>query len=394
MSNINYEVNPKLKHLTKDEQNELIRRYYNKEKITTLIEEYKIDTIPSRITSLFPPEVCEDILCPNCNISMIKDRKSRNSPLWTNIPYCPECNHRENDKCNCDSCSEKKKKSQFKELELKKEREQKKRQVINEVYALHDNVPIELENLTFRDRLYIGSLLRLSLSENMQYIEAIANSKRELAPTGELQEEIIKSLITKKIIVVHPNSDIGAFVDREDVDFPNRYYMYKVNYYLNVGESSQRDTVLKYLMNPPEIDKLSNIMVESIWKEIALAECLQYLKYQMEKVNFSFNPGEKTISIFDEFLNDFSTSQVYGIIYKGVTSATRYYQENKVSRQQAANSVIGACQRYAEKAIINDWEIMKYSRIIDLPQTVISEFFFNKLLKIGDEGFNSIPRKL
>lgn len=107
-------------------------------------------------------------------------------------------------------------------------------------------------------------------------------------------------------------------------------------------------------MNPPEIDNINNIIVALIWKEIALAECIQYLKYQMEKVNFNFNPGEKTISIFDDFSNDFSTSQVYGIIYKGITSSTRYFQEHKVSRQLAANSVIGACQRYAEKAIINN----------------------------------------
>ena len=42
-----------------------------------------------------------------------------------------------------------------------------------------------------------------------------------------------------------------------------------------------------------------------MWKEIALQECLEYLNYQMEKVNFEFNPGDKTLLIMKELLNDF-----------------------------------------------------------------------------------------
>jgi hypothetical protein len=89
-----------------------------------------------------------------------------------------------------------------------------------------------------------------------------------------------------------------------------------------------------------------------IWKEIALNECLEYFKYQMDKVKFDFNPGEKTSTVFKDLLEHFSVAQIYGIIYKAIANAIRYYQETNIARKQAANSVIGNCQRYGEKTIV------------------------------------------
>ena len=109
------------------------------------------------------------------------------------------------------------------------------------------------------------------------------------------------------------------------------------------------------------------------------------------KVGFEFSPGDKTYKTFEILLNDFSVSQIYGIIWKGVADASKLYLERGITKKHAANSVIGACERYAERAKMKGWVLSEYNRIRELPQSSLSSFFFNRVLGIGDMGFKVPP---
>ena len=91
-----------------------------------------------------------------------------------------------------------------------------------------------------------------------------------------------------------------------------------------------------------------------------------------------------------ELLNDFSISQVFAIIHSGVRSASKYYLERRVSKKQAANSVITNCENYRDRALLQNWNISHYNRPWDLPQTGLSEFLFNKVLKIGNKYLDEV----
>lgn len=62
-----------------------------------------------------------------------------------------------------------------------------------------------------------------------------------------------------------------------------------------------------------------------------------------------------------------------------------------MAKNHAANTTISACERYAERAKINGWDLKGYRRIKDLPQSALSLFFFNRVLEIGDMGFTIPP---
>ena len=128
-----------------------------------------------------------------------------------------------------------------------------------------------------------------------------------------------------------------------------------------------------------------------LWRKIAVGECLEYLNYQLHRVGFDFTPGEKTYKIFEILLNDFSVSQIYGIIWKAVADASKLYLERSITKKHAANSVIGGCERLGARAKVNGWNMTEYSRIKDLPQSELSAFFFNRVLGIGDMGFKVPP---
>ena len=391
------EIHEKLRHLTMIQIESLMNKYYNGVKASDIIKEYNIDTTSSKLYTLFPPIICEDIICPVCNEPMYKERDSKSSYSWNKKkPFCAICGHTDGIICKCNYCIAEREKVRKLNEERKVRILQEKREKIKKVYDLNI-VPVNYSELNFREKVFLGALLRTSLSEDMEVILPLNDAERELAPTIGYIKEILSYLIGRGIISVDPNSSIDAFFDsneEKDIEFPNVYYITMVKYRINIVGDEDIKNILSKIINPKSFSDEDKEDALNIWKEIALEECIEYFEYQMKSVRFDFNIGEKTIVLFKDLLENFSVSQIYGIIYKSVANATKYYQESSVSKKQAANSVIGGCQRYAERAMINNWELAKYSRIKELPQSMISEFFFDRVIGVGSLGFNMPPSEL
>lgn len=391
------EIHEKLRHLTMLQIESLMNKYYNGVKASDIIKEYNIDTTSSKLYTLFPPIICEDIICPVCNEPMYKERDSKSSYSWNKKkPFCAICGHTDEIICKCNYCIAEREKVRKLNEERKVRILQEKREKIKKVYDLNI-VPVNYSELNFREKVFLGALLRTSLSEDMEVILPLNDAERELAPTIGYIKEILSYLIGRGVVSVDSNSSIDAFLDsneEKDIEFPNVYYITMVKYRINIVGDEDIKNILSKIINPKSFSDADKEDALNIWKEIALEECIEYFEYQMKSVRFDFNIGEKTIAIFKDLLENFSVSQIYGIIYKSVANATKYYQESSVSKKQAANSVIGGCQRYAERAIINNWELAKYSRIKELPQSMISEFFFDRVIGVGSLGFNMPPSEL
>lgn len=391
------EIHEKLRHLTMLQIESLMNKYYNGVKASDIIKEYNIDTTSSKLYTLFPPIICEDIICPVCNEPMYKERDSKSSYSWNKKkPFCAICGHTDEIICKCNYCIAEREKVRKLNEERKVRILQEKREKIKKVYDLNI-VPVNYSDLNFREKVFLGALLRTSLSEDMEVILPLNDAERELAPTIGYIKEILSYLIGRGVISVDSNSSIDAFLDsneEKDIEFPNVYYITMVKYRINIVGDEDIKNILSKIINPKSFSDADKEDALNIWKEIALEECIEYFEYQMKSVRFDFNIGEKTIAIFKDLLENFSVSHIYGIIYKSVANATKYYQESSVSKKQAANSVIGGCQRYAERAMINNWELAKYSRIKELPQSMISEFFFDRVIGVGSLGFNMPPSEL
>lgn len=150
--------------------------------------------------------------------------------------------------------------------------------------------------------------------------------------------------------------------------------------------------MIKRLMYPnPELFHLDKDFCFEMWKKISLTETIEYLLYQMNKVGYSFKPGDKTIRLFEYLLENFSVSQIYGIIYRSVANSTQRFQAGEVTKLHAQNSVITACESHGERALALGWKLSHYSRLRDLPETYISKVFFTSILKIAELGFSEKP---
>lgn len=375
-------INDKLLHLNKDEIVDLINRYYSDEKISTLLDEYQIPLKSNNLYKYFPFLYSDDI-CPYCNEEMLYTLKSKASEFFNyEKSFCGICKHITIENCNCTGC-----------LDLMKKREYKKTKDIKESIERNRQI-IDFNNLPEENTLYLSVLLRTGLDEDINYILPPENYINILAPTKELALELIRSLTNSNII--EPTVDFGSqFFYGENGEW--RYDVLKNHYKINrhylymIDEIKVRkDDCLKILMYPSK-QKISNETCYKIWGKVSYHESIRYLLHHMNKVGYDFNPGEKTKLVFEKLVENFSTAQIYNIIYASLKNSTVQYQSKKITKKHAQNLVITSCELRGEKAIASNWDIMGYRRDWDLPSTMLGDVLFNSIMEIAELGFTEIP---
>lgn len=388
-------INKNLKHLSNEQILEVIKKYYSDEKIQDILDEYKISTTPSTLIKTFPTKFVDE-KCEKCGCQLVVKFKSKSSMYEKEKVNCLQCGHDKNKRfCNCRLCkAEHKVMFLEKEEQLKKALQEKIEKVQN---ALESNEVLKIleDNLTLEDRLYMSALLRCSLSEDMSIINPLGKIDRILAPTEKFVQEIIKTLVARKIIKVSRESSLDAFDIRVDETGAEgvTYRIYDAKYEINViSEDGDYGALIKRLMYPnPEI--FDEEFCYEMWKKVALKESEEYLLYEMRKVGYNFTPGEKTYRVLENLLDHFSIGQIYNIIYRAVANSTRRYQAKEITKIHAQNSVIASCELQGERAVAENWTLKAYSRRIDVPQSIISEVLFNSIMQISTLGFSEVPTK-
>ncbi|MBO0962442.1 hypothetical protein J1P26_22330 [Neobacillus sp. MM2021_6] len=392
------DLDEKLNHLSKEQIVEIITAYYDGDKIKDLLERYEIKTTTSNLVRIFPP-ILSGEHCIKCESPIVMHLESRSSSNYFNNhqKYCSSCGHQEISFCSCEFCKKERMEAKRLEEERQKKLLEKKRQLLCDYYE-EDNWEMILEtDLSLEDRLYLAVVLRGALSEDTSYIEPLENIEGKIAPTTEYEREIIKTLTGRNILVPSLKSKVDdfevEFVSEDDQQYKIAYYIYKVHYRLNVmPEDDDYDAMIKRLLYPHLNDEegFKDFCYEK-WRQVALNECLQYLLYQMHKVGYTFNPGEKTIRVFEELLEHFSVSQIYSIIYRSVANSTQRYQAREITKIHAQNSVIASCESYGQRAIAQGWKLTYYARLRDLPETYISNVLFTSIMQIAELGFSEKP---
>ncbi|MBM7608625.1 hypothetical protein JOD29_001872 [Lysinibacillus composti] len=388
-------LDKRLAHLSQEQVVELIRKYYDGVKVNNLLKEYDIKINTSMFYTIFPP-IMTDEKCNHCKGTVVIPWESKSKSTYINEKekYCIQCGHTRTWYCQCQYCEEERKRARLEAEEEKRQLLERKKATLANLLDEKNWTLHEEQNLTLEDRLFLSVILRSSLSENTMFIEPLKHKAHLLAPTIEFQAEIVKTLTARKIIVPHQLSDINAFdIVFEDDDEKVRYSTYDVRYRINVkGIDNNYDAMIKRILYPDfSGDEDFKMFCYDMWKKLALKECIEYLLYQMQRVGYSFSPGEKTIRVFEYLLEHYSVAQIYGIIFSSVAKSTQRYQSGEITKKHAANLVITACEGYGQRAISQNWKLSNYSRIKDLPETYISQILYTTIMRIGELGFIEKP---
>jgi hypothetical protein len=260
--------------------------------------------------------------------------------------------------------------------------------------------PLYLDKINLEDAVYLDAAFRASQSEYFLFICPLANtlrfgSQHPVTPGSLFTTDLIKHLRDRGIIGVAPESDHEAF-DWNTNDAPVSYIFEKVIWQIApvIGFDSSAIELLESTFR--ELGAESRIQILPLWRKIALHECLEFLKLQMSNHGLPFKPGPKTQMVIEDGLTTYSVSQLYNQIHRATKDAAAYYMEKSstITVSQAANSVVGRIQNLIQYARVQKWDITPFRRNFNCPRSEISRVLFDAVLKIGDAGFDELPREL
>ena len=371
---------------------EIINEYFEKEtKVSTIIEKFKIDVSASSFSKALPYIKSEKYVCKHCAKPLYYIPSSRTYRDKTMECLTSEhIGHKENSRmpCRCKTCITLRREEAAREEEHEKS-------IKTDAFWNHRQIKAmnkrDFNTLTTKERLYLSSLLRATLEEDMKKLVPIRNCSFTLAPTDQYLEKIITELISQNCIQFSPETSYNTFQISEEgeIIFSIKDMHYELNINYNIPEYS-----ISELISLSDIGYIDEDIALELWSEVAFFECLEYLQITLEEYNFhSVELGKKTSIAIKESLKSFPTTKTFYFIYFAVKSAAAFYQGAAKGKQHAINTIPNTIIRQTEKAISEKWDIKNWGRNFNYPQTIISETFFNKMLKIGNDGFTSIIPK-
>ncbi|MGR5915371.1 hypothetical protein ACT7DA_30890 [Bacillus pacificus] len=122
-------IDKRLEHLSQEQIIDLMKKYYDGEKVANILEEYEIKISASQLYSIFPPVATEE-KCVYCASVMVQPWESKSWSTYINShkKYCIKCGHEDSQYCYCTYCKEIREKARLEEIERKKEIIERKKQ--------------------------------------------------------------------------------------------------------------------------------------------------------------------------------------------------------------------------------------------------------------------------
>ena len=384
-------IHEKLAHLSPKQIIQLMDEYYAGVRVKKLIEDYKVNCRPNDLHKYFPPIVL-DKRCPICGENFLKKRPSKTEienqgnpyrKIEAKKPYCPSCGHIDDDICECAACVEKRKKEQTKrEAELEK--------MANEIKIELEKSytgKVSVDELGFKDRIYLASLLGYGLSDDANVIKSLSECENSYSclAEGDMDERIVDYLLKRNIIIIDTSYLVYAFKQGK---VENKYMRYK----LNVEIDDNNIGALQELMSPKIDFSDENNIVDAynLWKEVAMNDCIAFLVNEMRKKNVEFCPVKKTEIMMDSMLKHFSTLQVQYIIYKSIEEISGEDTKSKPKRGVFSDIVFRRMEYWDSSMTYMESELPEYRDSKKLLNNNLHGVLFSKVLGLGDKGLRCV----
>lgn len=387
-------LNPALHHLTDEQIENLVQAYLNKEDISALLQRYDISCAPSQLRRLLPSKLVGKN-CPACGGLMVEALSKRGtSKAMPPHVHCSSCKHVDSTECRCSQCREERRRL----AQVAKEKVQEKLvEIIVSSRSLAAPVELNLESISFKVAMAFLAFSRCCPINDDGLYSSINTNPVPFTPTAIYSKELIQKLLESGLIAISEHSSPESlWLNGEAVE----YELYAVLWCGDIDRNQKLVEKIESLALNGDWPSHWNTEAVKVWEDIAQAECREFYDYCLESRGL-FASGDSAITaMLKNILRDFAVAQCYRIIWNGARSTADFMVRERPNRTHAANYMIGACQRWADQARTEKWNVFPFRRNFDLPRTMVSFVLFDVILKIGESGFTetvhvlSTPKKM
>lgn len=358
---INMEINRKLEHLTEEQIEEVITMYKDKSiRLSNIISKYNIDVKPSGLLSILPP-IKTDEVCAICGAYLYQKLKPRTGYASDSQKdkFCLECGHWvyaksiwETKKCTCEGCKA-----------IAKAEEERKKKQIQEIYS-KEKAQINFTELTLSDQI---KLVYVLMNNSFHNVSKIA----PMEPEGKWIQ-YINRLTEIKAISVSPESAVNAFCKE---NFPNEYYVAKVQYNVNVifdDEILYKINNNSYFIENSNEEELIILLKKYIYDDL-IRQFEDMLNSRRLQLHISENANDKFIELIDKI----SYTQILTLCNRVAVFFSDKVLTGNMSKSMAKNAALLNVSKFYDRAIQSDWTI-NHAEICHIGKEL--QFFIERIL--------------
>ncbi len=384
-------MHPKLAHLSEDQLQEIIARYYDQEReftVSQIVRDFEIDARPGELSSLLPEHV-HDETCSFCEGIHLQSKAPPRTGPHRREPRCPSCGHRPGGYCNCANCREA-------AATAKAESERIRRDLIHEHYGPHNwGEPKPAAELSLREAVYLKALISHYSTEDLEFVDPAHFTQVPFAPNSELMWSVLRHVYFNTFTIAPcPDSPIEGYAFGEEGEAP-RFYWSRVDIRLfpRLTEPERRSYLkdLDKRLNSLSFD--ADVMTEEwkLWVELIKSEALEYYQAKLNEIGVEFDElGDRTDSVFENLAERFPLSKIYHIVFATIKNTHHFIAQKRIARRNWKSVYVGAVERNADRYEAQGW-LKDYRRDYGLPQSTLSATYFNSYLGIGDDYFFTSP---
>lgn len=355
------EINKKLEHLTEEQIEEVITMYKDKSiRLSNIISKYNIDVKPSGLLSILPP-IKTDEVCAICGAYLYQKLKPRTGYASDSQKdkFCLECGHWvyaksiwETKKCTCEGCKA-----------IAKAEEERKKKQIQEIYS-KEKAQINFTELTLSDQI---KLVYVLMNNSFHNVSEIA----PMEPEGKWIQ-YINRLTEIKAISVSPESAVNAFCKE---NFPNEYYVAKVQYNVNVifdDEILYKINNNSYFIENSNEEELIILLKKYIYDDL-IRQFEDILNSRRLQLHISENANDKFIELIDKI----SYTQILTLCNRVAVFFSDKVLTGNMSKSMAKNAALLNVSKFYDRAIQSDWTI-NHAEICHIGKEL--QFFIERIL--------------
>lgn len=351
----------------------VLENYYtDKVAVKEIIRKYDLPIDNVMDFHRYLPYYYTKVMCPYDGTKMCAAMPSR-SNFKGHSPnvFCLECEHKKGTVCNCVNCQ--------------KESNREKEKIIAILDGIYKNSEIRIEDIGFIDRINIATLLQLSGNEYGYLILPFKQYSR--SATGSITDEILTGLIQKKILRVSDQNDTEIFSNLKKDSLS--YELNKSYLALNISSDlfDDKRNLFQELKNPKKLVVNSFQEYRKIWQHYVFAELHKLFIFQMSQFRIdkeldSINKKQQIYAAFDRWMEAYTPSQIYAIIYKSVRDVDNIRTLGKMGNYKfhEMKFVIKIADRMIVKYEKENWGIQHYDFPTSIEINLQTQIFFNTIV--------------
>lgn len=202
-------------------------------------------------------------------------------------------------------------------------------------------------------------------------------------------KDVLTSLLRKKVIIENPNiKESDCYVENgEACCNANTYIMAlkDLSDPLTFKDNLKKIASCEYALSASTEDVLD------FWKDLDFHECVEHLQFYIRPLDDEYSPSKATSLVIESLLEKFPPSIVCCLLWSCCTRALGDYDRGLISMLYARNKAISWIGYKAQELLAGERTYRPSRRESSLQQSIISVLFFKKVLKLVDDGFNTIP---